>query len=165
MLSYKTGNLFEFLSEDKKVLVPHIVNCAGVWGAGFVLAVSKYHPSAEKTYRSHQWDEYYLGTNQYCTEGNITVVNMCAQVMRNESTPIRYAALVACMENIYIKQNELYEEIHAPYFGCGLAGGNKDVILSLIKEIWSDIPVFLYEYNNKNSASHISTSRGFEGGN
>lgn len=41
------------LPKDKNVLLTHIVNDIGAWGAGFVVAVSKQWPGPEKLYR--QW--------------------------------------------------------------------------------------------------------------
>jgi len=41
-------------------------------------------------------------------------------------------------------------QIHAPKFGCGLAGGNWNFVSELIRDIWSNIPVFIYEKNNGN---------------
>jgi hypothetical protein len=36
-------------------------------------------------------------------------------------------------------------QIHAPKFGCGLAGGNWNFIQDLITDIWKNIQVFVYQ--------------------
>jgi hypothetical protein len=65
--------------------------------------------------------------------------------------PLNYYALSVCMFNIklhiqhIIKSNDSSVEIHAPKFGSGLAGGNWLFISDLIKDIWNNIPVFIYQ--------------------
>lgn len=76
--------------------------------------------------------------------GPTWVANMVAQheTIRTNSKPIRYAALVKCMESVVAEANNIAlhsaanVEIHAPKFGSDLAGGTWDFIEELIEEIW-----------------------------
>ena len=53
--------------------------------------------------------------------------------------PIRYSALVSAMAQVAKFAKQKAVSISCPKFGCGLAGGNWDVIKALIIELW--VPV------------------------
>lgn len=116
-------------------------------------------------------NRFELGEIQICTpnwdksmdlgdfSGYFEIVNMLAQdgFKGNGRRPLRYSALVSCMEKIkscilsrrLLNRNNPYNtEIHCPKFGAGLGGGNWDIIEELIEEIWvdNDINVHVYEY-------------------
>ena len=155
-------------------VIPHVCNINGGWGKGFVLALSKKWKKPEQQYR--KWSEYGEENNfklgeidPIFVEKEIVVVNMLAQdgfLSEENPVPINYTALVHCMESLVDwigKFQQFYQfhpkcSIHAPFFGCGLAGGNKEVILKLIDEIWirAGIPVTMYEWEENKSTS-IST--------
>lgn len=117
-------------------------------------------------------DEFKLGYTQLVKVNDKTyVANMIGQngmVSQTNRKPIKYLYLgmamkrlvnhlqrVNMMHNVnswpffpaeeYVKK-DLKFEIHCPKFGAGLAQGNWIVIEELINEIWSDYPVYVYEY-------------------
>jgi len=154
---------------EKHIYITHIVNNVGMWGSGFVVAINKRwgeKPRAEyvQWYMNKGWDQppCKLGEVQFVDVPNrITIANMVGQHgvqgMDDARPPIRYAALANAME---IVQHEICSlslkelgEIHCPMFGSGLAGGNKEVILEMMQEIWVDhnINVFAYEFDPTSS--------------
>jgi hypothetical protein len=161
MIKYVVGDLFEALPDDKVIMVPHIVNSIGGWGAGFVVPLGHTYPVAERSYRewykkgesdSIWYDDsipFELGKVQFvdCTE-KIFVANMIGQEGvgwgLNGRPPIRYAALVECMKDVAEVTKILKAEIHAPAFGSGLAGGDFEFLKILIEEIWEDFDVTIY---------------------
>lgn len=168
-LSYVKGDLFASLPGNN-VLIPHVCNDIGGWGAGFVVAVSQYDRSPEEDYRTWFKGEspqhicasnrsFGLSETQISAIGgglNLAyVANMVAQhklSSKNGRVPIRYWALVRCMmyvQHSLTKRKEFKDTkgIWCPKFGAGLAGGKWDVIETLIKEIWVDagIPVTVFE--------------------
>jgi hypothetical protein len=69
-------------------------------------------------------------------------------VSHNNPIPIKYWALDIAMGSIRDQWSTLQlDEIMCPFFGTGLARGNKEVIQSLINKIWIDagIPVTIFE--------------------
>lgn len=111
------------------ILIPHVCNNIGKWGAGFVNALtSEFGPKVRQAYMWwHQGEdnhmsfspeylkpdipmkyisdkEFKLGNVQLVHTGNrITVANMVAQrgtKSEDNPYPIRYGALISCMKNI-----------------------------------------------------------------
>ncbi len=159
-IKYVKGNLFDVVNHSSNVIIPHVCNNVGKWGAGFVLALSKQWP---KELRQNS-PEYMYTINWKCqqiplplcsaqyvrTSDDTVVVNMIAQNgirHRKNPTPIDYSALEKCMDSIRMRYGNRNYEIHAPKFGSGLAGGDWTVIEKLIEKIWIDggIPVTIYE--------------------
>ena len=70
-------------------------------------------------------------------------------ISKKNYRPLNYLALVKCMNqiNMFISKNfnnDTRVEIHAPRFGCGLAGGNWNFISDLIDDIWTNKSVVIY---------------------
>jgi len=158
-IKYIVGDLFAAIEDnDSKIVIPHIVNSIGKWGSGFVLPLAKHFPEAETAYRgwsSKDWKTtsipFKVGETQYVRiNDRVTVMNMVGQEGCGPDDtgrpPIRYSALVRCMQNVAGIAEALDAEIHAPAFGSGLAMGCWSFIETLIEEIWCDwdIPVTIY---------------------
>ncbi len=156
------------MEDDEMIFIPHICNNKGLWGAGFVLALSKKWKIPEQRYRS--WlcstnsivQSGALGIVQSCQVAasgkykNTHVVNMIAQNgVRSPQNPkpIKYVALVKAMECVVMYVEPVGGSIHCPKFGSGLAGGDWRVIEALIQEIWVDagINVTVYEYGSSDN--------------
>ncbi len=146
-------------------IIPHIVNDIGVWGSGFVIAVSNKWPDPERHYKD--WYRtgknanhmpFELGQTDFVQAApDIVIANMIGQegigpkssrvdgVIKIEH-PIRYGALHKCMEQVHKEAVILGASIHAPKFGALRAGGDWNVIERMIKEIWAGINVTIYEF-------------------
>lgn len=131
------------------IVIPHICNNLGRWGAGFTGAITKRWPNVEMNYRTwfknkidHEDIPFRLGRVSIVSAGQgIFVANMLAQDGTiNEPgqwlPPIRYGALALAMYYVLQQTKSKKASIHCPKFGCGLAGGNWEVIRSMIREIW-----------------------------
>jgi hypothetical protein len=148
--------------EKEVVIIPHVCNNLGGWGAGFVVALSKKWPEPEKVYREYIENNKafpVLGKVCYAKMSNFLVVaNMIAQNGYQDAvvnpTPIKYKALVNAMAGVaafvdYIGgQTKNPIVIHCPKFGSDLAGGDWNFILELIRELWLEvgIDVVVYEW-------------------
>lgn len=145
------GDLFEHLDEDSKkykIGVPHVCNNQGKWGAGFVLALSKYDPFPEECYRRRFAEKaLVLGRTISADSGSskddespasVIVFNMIAQTLGG-ARPLRYAALGSCMYGVAAGCVRFgIQHIYCPKFGSGLAGGDWKIIESMIQECWVD---------------------------
>jgi hypothetical protein len=138
------------------VIIPHVCNNLGLFGAGFASAVNKNYPEVKDNYQLlsksflsknlgyTQFIDVYSSKDQY--KRVLTVANMIAQngvISSNNKRPLDYESLVKSMVSVrsfILNKNESLDnstyEIHAPKFGSGLAGGNWKFILELIYDIW-----------------------------
>lgn len=135
-------------------VIAHICNDIGGWGRGFVLALSKRWPEPEKQYRAwaQSKENFKLGQVQFVkVESDIWIANMVGQqnVINDEdgNPPIRYVAVLECLEKVGAFAIENNASIHLPRIGCGLAGGTWDKIEPLIKAalIEKKITVTVYD--------------------
>lgn len=144
------------------VIIAHICNDIGKFGSGFVVPLAQHFPVAREEYLKWYAEEvpgvilpdanlFQLGNVQHIqVDENLWVANMIGQHKTgfgpDGRPPIRYAALADCLRTVGKFAKSIGAEIHAPQFGAGLAGGNWDIISTLIDECWCDmdIPVTIY---------------------
>lgn len=162
------GDLFEYVEQyihngqnGHSVIVPHVCNNINLFGAGFAAAVANHYPIVKENY--HLLGNHFLKGNLGYTQfvevakdksygHKLIFANMIAQngvLNKQNPRPLNYFALCKSMVGIskFIQSNFDQDnpvQIHAPKFGCGLAGGNWNFIESLIEDIWSNIPVLIY---------------------
>lgn len=153
-IKYIKGDATKPIGEGPKVIV-HICNDIGAWGAGFVMALSSRWEGPEMMYRrwcGHQRN-FKLGYIQRVkVEDGLTVINMIAQHkvgMVNGKPPIDYSALYTCLFKVGQYVKDVKASVHMPRIGCGLAGGDWNVVEGIIKEILSsnDIEVVVYDFD------------------
>lgn len=157
-ITYLTGDATLPQKEGQKILC-HVVNTEGGWGAGFVLAASKRWPEPEQRYQQWMKDtggpvlaRRQLGLIQTVpVTDDITVVNMLCQLgyRYTERRPLRYGHLAACLVYVaeYMSDHTPRSSVHMPRIGAGLAGGDWDVIESIIEDIlvFRGVDVFVYD--------------------
>ena len=143
------------LGQDR--LICHISNNRGGWGRGFVSALSREWSKPESDYRSY--GNYCLGDIIISEVGpGLSVISMIAQNgYRSPSNPVAvdYDALRTCLEKVSAIAlsggfERLSSSVHMPRIGCGLGGGDWDVISDIIDDelIFYDVPVFVYDLTN-----------------
>lgn len=164
------------LSDPNEIVVmPHCCNSIGAWGAGFTCALDRvfgegpYQEYKKMESESPNGLKNRLGEICVCDinkEGNIYVVNMIAQQGvrgRNNPKPIKYWALLKCMQQVQELIGQLKSDniipgiddysrnsvIHTCRFGSDLAGGTWDFIKELIMETWVDRGTDVVIYNYK----------------
>lgn len=164
------GDIFNYVdtyirqgNNGSSIIVPHVCNNIDLFGAGFAAAVSKHYPLVKENY--HLLGQNFLNNNLGYTQfvevakdtnygHKLIFANMISQngVINTRNTrPLNYFALCKSMSGInkFIANNfdrDNKVQIHAPKFGCGLAGGDWKFITNLIEDIWSNLDVFIYHY-------------------
>lgn len=163
-LTYVKGDATQPAGTDPKLLI-HCCNDIGLWGAGFVMAISRRWPQPEDRY--NEW--YIKGGGADLPLGwvqpvkvleNLWVVNMIGQqgvgIRGKKEPPIRYDAVRTCLTKVAkIALDPKYRgpfkacSIHAPRFGAGLAGGDWNVIEQSIKEelVEKGLSVTIYDFD------------------
>lgn len=138
------------------VIIPHVCNNIGLFGAGFCHAVRNEYPVVASNYEL-LGKKIKLGYVQYVKviedptyKHELIFANMIAQngtIGKNNFRPLNYESLVRCMINVRETIKGLDKEkteIHCPRFGSGLAGGNWNFIEDLIEDIWSSYNICIY---------------------
>lgn len=155
MITYLKGDATKPLDlhEGNPMIISHICNNVGAWGAGFVLALSKRWSEPEAFYHAIG-DDLVLGTTMFVqVESNIIVANMIAQnniisKTSKDNPPIDYIALESTLKTVYDKAKFMKASVHMPKIGSGLAGGDWYVIENMINNIFSeDVDVYVYIFN------------------
>lgn len=149
----KIAELKTQLNESATIIIPHICNDIGAWGAGFVIPLGRNYPEAQQSYLD--WVKlkgmeqtrsttpmFKLGETQFVIvqkkEPKIVVANMIGQRgIGGPPRPIRYNAVSRCLDTVrdYSLKKQI-PAINAPMFGAGLAGGDWNFIEQLIQDSW-----------------------------
>ena len=137
------------------VVIAHVCNDAGAWGAGFVTAVSRRWPQPEHDYRAwyrkRDRNNFALGAVRFVPVRNgLWVANMVGQhgtLSPVNLAPVRYSALGQCLHKLGDWALGHEASVHAPRIGCGLAGGSWDRVGPLIDVHLSQrgVPVTVYD--------------------
>ena len=153
------GHYIDQSINGTNIIIPHVCNNANAFGAGFAAAVAQHYPIVKENYHLLNGKQF-LGYTQFVTAASnkeygykIIFANMIAQNGVNykpNNRLLNYGALVKSMISVsqFISQNfdkNNPVQIHAPKFGCGLAGGDWHFIQELIKDIWTNQIVFVYQ--------------------
>lgn len=157
-INYIEGDLFEAVRDrkyDGAVVIPHVCNSKGGFGAGFVVPLANAYPEVKSQYL--RWfdqkkkssvletGEFSLGHVQFVRVGeNVWVANMIAQTLGGHR-PLSYKYLGRCMERVFSFVTATMRlkdpKFVCPMFGSGLAGGNWCFIEELIEDHWGSIPI------------------------
>lgn len=155
MIEYKIGDAtgpFRDIDAGPKILI-HCCNSKGLWGAGFVLAVSKKWPEPEALFRKNFKEDFSkLGDIQVCAvETDFVVVNMIGQEIgwKDGQPPIRYWAIEQALKKVARLADWMGASIVAPRFGSALAGGDWNKIEELINKNLGDFPVYIFDLPTK----------------
>lgn len=150
--------------EGKRSVIVHCVNTLGAWGAGFVVPLGKRYPQTREFYRnflnSYKGDRSeLLGTINLVADvaEDTDVVNLFGQeriypIIQNgkKIIPLNYYALRKGFNEIVsiYKSLDYSFTIHMPRIGCGLAGGDWNIVEQIIKDefINKGIEVYVYDF-------------------
>lgn len=143
------GDLIKLAKEGKFDVISHGCNCQTIMGAGIALEmVNNFDchtfPLEHKRYKGNynklgqvDWD--------FIDEHNLFVVNSYTQY--NPGPNLDYEALTLCMRKI----NSIFKgkKIGLPQIGCGIAGGNWDLVKLIIQEELKDCDVTVVIYDKQ----------------
>lgn len=142
MIEIIKGNLFD----DKKLtVIAHGCNSFNTMGKGFALTLKNKYPKAYIANCSTKKDDINkLGTISCAIIDNIKIFNCYTQyTFWDSNRMLSYIAVDNCMKTI----NDLTTDkdiIGMPRIGCGLARGNWNTILDIIKNNLSNKNVRIY---------------------
>ena len=139
-IRYVTGDATDPPLETPAIVV-HVCNDIGAWGRGFVLALSKRYPEAERCYRawSHSQEDipFALGEVQFVQgKPNLWIANLIGQHdirKRGGFAPVRYEAIREGLVKVAAFARKVGASVHMPRIGCGLAGGTWEEIVPIVE--------------------------------
>lgn len=139
------------LIRDGEGILCHQVNYQGVMGGGIAYSIR------EKLLTPEQYQEYrdlcnaqadkLLGTVTYADCGEVTVANLFCQNGFTSSASFQltnYEAMRQCFEAVRAEAERRNAPVCLPgYIGCGIAGGNWEIVKTLIYEVFdaATVPV------------------------
>ncbi|QFP75170.1 Appr-1-p processing protein [Deinococcus sp. AJ005] len=163
-LKYVVGDATKPEGAGPRILV-HVCNDIGVWGRGFVLALSKRYKQPEaafKDWAAGKSDQpYELGRVQFVdVGGDLHVANLIGQhdiARKNRLTdlpPVRYEAIREGLARVKQNAQSLGASVHMPRIGAGVAGGDWSVIESIVREELTAHGISATVYDLTESTSH-----------
>jgi O-acetyl-ADP-ribose deacetylase (regulator of RNase III) len=141
-IRYVTGDATRPSGDGLRAIV-HCCNNFGAWGAGFVVALSKVYPEAERSYR--EWDKRFRDRGETLPLGGVQMVPVGDDVFvfnvvgqegvgtRKGQPPIRYEAIRAGLATVRgMLEGTPSMTVHMPRMGAGLAGGDWLIIERIV---------------------------------
>ena len=121
----------------KENIIVHQVNDRGYMGAGLALQIKNKYPNVYSSYRKHA-NEQALGKIQLIKINEHQMIcNMFSQrgISRTHKTT-DYELMKECLKKLAKLEQDTHITIAIPYkIGCGLAGGDWNIVLKLIQEL------------------------------
>lgn len=157
-INYVEGDATNPQGDGPKIIL-HICNTRGLWGKGFVMAISARWITPKAAYQAwhkggfEDWQDFELGAAQLVqVEDDVWVANIIGQEgIRGDdphTPPIRYEAVRKGLSKVRNQADVKRASVHMPRIGCGLAGGEWDRIEVIIQEelIDNGIEVTVYDF-------------------
>ncbi len=137
-------------------IICHQVNCQGIMGAGLAKQIRNKYPNVYNDYKEYcnsNTPEEILGTMLPSRYNDInSIVNIFGQLNygRNEVKTNYDAVKKALLELKRVLEDLHWQypncKIAFPYgMGCGLGGGNWDIVYKIIEEVFEDYDVSIYK--------------------
>lgn len=149
MIRIVEGNILD-ATED---IIGHQVNCQGVMGAGLAKQIRNKYPFAYECYKSYcdkaEDKKDLLGSIKQVSMGDgKTIVHIFSQYgYGRRGLYTDYSSLGKALKLLEIKARNFGESVALPYgIGCGLAGGDWEVVYSTIDTIFENYEVTLYKF-------------------
>ncbi|MGK9268724.1 Appr-1-p processing protein [Bacillus inaquosorum] len=156
MINIVKGNILDAIED----IIVQQVNCKGVMGAGLAKSILNKYPNVKKEYQSFRnfnlnkglTDKDLLGLVNYVrvSDGKV-IANVFGQIniKKNHFDKTVYTkteALTRGLKEVKELSKQLNKSVAIPYgIGCGLAGGDWNIISELIDSIFSDYNVAIYK--------------------
>jgi len=135
-------------------IIAHQVNCMGVMGGGIAKQIREKYPNVFDQYRKFFVNNKFtaLGKCQIVkTEDNKYIANLFGQNKYGRDKQYTdYDALKDSLFSLKVSAKDHNMSIAIPFnIGCGLAGGDWDIVYKMIEEVFHDYDVTLYRWEVK----------------
>ena len=147
MIINKNGDIFN----GDENMICHQVNCLGIMGGGIASTIRKKFPQTYIHYNAickNRTPEELLGKVLFYNENNRVIANCFGQASIGTSeVQTNYEKLEQCLKKVERDAWKRHLTVAIPYkIGCGLAGGDWQIVEKMIKDIFENSPVVLTIY-------------------
>lgn len=131
------GNLLDLFDEGKINTIAHQVNAVGVMGKGLAKQIADRYPQVLKEYKTLcASTEKVLGFVQVLTnEDGKTILNVFSQSDYGTTKRHTNYAAIATAFALYLDTYKIPTIGIPKYFGCGLGGGDWDIVEAIFKDL------------------------------
>ena len=164
MIEYHQGDL---LASDCNVLA-HGCNCFHSFGAGIAKQFKAQYPeSFEADLSTWSGDPNKLGNLSQVQVGDIWIFNLYTQ-FRYGYPPMQvdYEAVFTSLElmrqHLITKQCLTSSKIGMPKIGCGLAGGDWEIVSRIIEEVFPDVTIHVYVFSDDSQKKSVAAGSRIE---
>ena len=138
MITFMKGNIFD----SKTDVIAHQVNCQGIMGGGVAKQIKELYPIVFDAYKNlinEKGPDGVFGKCQLVQLKDVAIANLFGQKdFGTDKQHTDYAALKNSFIHL-IKQmmNHNLKSVAFPdMIGCGLAGGDRETVLQMIREVF-----------------------------
>lgn len=133
-LKHTTGNLLDLAEAGLFDVVIQGCNCFNTMGGGIAREIRERYPMAATVDNETVTGDYNkLGNYTTAFTGKFLIVNAYTQYNMSQGTDVfEYTAFQLLLEKLTFAYPR--KRFGLPYIGMGLAGGNKDIIIPMIRE-------------------------------
>jgi O-acetyl-ADP-ribose deacetylase (regulator of RNase III) len=150
MIKFINGNIFDTTAD----VIAHCVNCKKVMGGGIALQIKRLYPIVFQKYcdlLEEYGSEDCLGKSQLIQLKDLAIANLFGQKdFGTDKQYVEYSALESSFHHLFrqmIKHN-LSSVAFPDMIGCGLAGGDREIVLKMITKIFNIFDVEFWKYDN-----------------
>lgn len=152
MLTYTNGDLIKAAQDGEVTLIAHQCNCFNNMRSGIAPKIAKAFPGAEAADNvTKKGDFNKLGSfTHFIDDSGVMVVNLYGQFgwWKRDDGKINteYPALRKAFESLaeFLNVNKMKPKIGLPLIGCGLGGGDWEIVEKIIQETLRDFEVTVY---------------------
>jgi len=140
------ADILSQLDFTKQTVILHGCNCFHTMGAGIAKYLKQNYPLIYTVDKNTAYgDRNKLGTISIATIHNkLHIVNCYTQFYygSKSKTPVDYVAIAKCLHRVALLYNGW--EIRTPMIGCGLAGGDWDIVKLIFEETLGKQNLLIY---------------------
>lgn len=156
MIQVKHGDILKAFEEGCHIIC-HQVNCRGRMNAGLAKSIAECWPEVKRDYEElclEQKAEDLLGTYLITPIDDHSVISIFGQLNYGRNSDVCYTSYEALKCAFQTMQRafswwEFYPKIAFPYgLGCGLGGGDWNVVYQMIVDFFHDYDIVIYKKEN-----------------
>lgn len=150
IVQYVQADLFEHFNKKEFDALVHGCNCWHSFGKGFALTLKKKYPEAYDADKATlKGSRKKLGTYSSVETSSGTIINAYTQFHYGYGkVNADYSAIKQVFERINLDFKN--QKVAIPdMIGCGLAGGNRDIVIKIINEATPDVEIVAFHLPQK----------------
>lgn len=143
MIKYVKGDLLN----AKQTIIVHQCNAQGVMGSGVAKAIRDKYPRVYEDYRCYFElipKRKRMGQVQFSNIDGKTIANLIGQY-HYLPRGLQHTDYEALKEGFTTIKLLLVDDVAMSKIGCGLGGGDWNIVSSIINEVFDDRDVYIYE--------------------